>query len=315
LHIEELDMVVNYDLPEYSENYVHRIGRTARAGRSGKAVALACEEYVFALEGIEEFIRMSIPAVTATGEMYVDDASAGMRVGHYLGQRGRDDRRGRSGERGGPRVAANRGAGNGERRTPALATAAVDGGDQVRAGAAAARERTAAPRDTGGRGEARTSAVTAASGSRRAAGGPGGTAPGPATDDGQRGRRDTGPREATQRPRRTRAGSGVRNGTGTESASGAAASTTRPRHAGAGDESGRRQSESGGGASRSHSTEERLAYYREKYGEDFKLAQEPAPVSPASRTDVSKNGDQQPASGLRRALPWLFRRGTSQRST
>ena len=64
LHVEELDLVVNYDLPEYSENYVHRVGRTARAGRSGKAVALACEEYVFALEGIEEFIRMPISAVT-----------------------------------------------------------------------------------------------------------------------------------------------------------------------------------------------------------------------------------------------------------
>ncbi len=49
LHIEELDMVINYDLPEDNQNYVHRIGRTARAGKSGKAITLACEDDVFNL--------------------------------------------------------------------------------------------------------------------------------------------------------------------------------------------------------------------------------------------------------------------------
>ncbi len=61
LHIDDLDMVVNYDLPDYCENYVHRIGRTARAGKSGKAVSLACETFVFNLEAIEKFIGMKIP--------------------------------------------------------------------------------------------------------------------------------------------------------------------------------------------------------------------------------------------------------------
>ena len=45
LHVDDLSLVVNYDLPEDFENYVHRIGRTARAGKSGRAVSLACEKY------------------------------------------------------------------------------------------------------------------------------------------------------------------------------------------------------------------------------------------------------------------------------
>ncbi len=70
LHIDDLELVVNYDLPGDSENYVHRIGRTARAGKSGKAVALACEEYIYNLEAIEEFIGMSIPVGYADDELY-----------------------------------------------------------------------------------------------------------------------------------------------------------------------------------------------------------------------------------------------------
>ncbi|MEN8222506.1 MAG: DEAD/DEAH box helicase [Acidobacteriota bacterium] len=70
LHIDDLELVVNYDLPGDSENYVHRIGRTARAGKSGKAVALACEEYIYNLEAIEEFIGMSIPVGYADDDLY-----------------------------------------------------------------------------------------------------------------------------------------------------------------------------------------------------------------------------------------------------
>ena len=121
LHIEGLDLVVNYELPEYSENYVHRIGRTARAGRSGKAIALACEEYVFALEGIEEFIRNPITVSKATDDLYLEDLTGGARLGHYSGTRGRDDRR-RTGDRamarrGAVPGAARRAAGNGALRS------------------------------------------------------------------------------------------------------------------------------------------------------------------------------------------------------
>ena len=82
LHIDDLDLVVNYDLPEHTENYVHRIGRTARAGKNGKAVSLVCEEFVYGLNAIEEFTRTTIPVEKATPELYVTDQSAGVRVPH-----------------------------------------------------------------------------------------------------------------------------------------------------------------------------------------------------------------------------------------
>jgi len=56
LHIEGVSHVINYDLPQDQEDYVHRIGRTARAGAEGKAISLADEDGAFYLEGIEEYI-------------------------------------------------------------------------------------------------------------------------------------------------------------------------------------------------------------------------------------------------------------------
>jgi ATP-dependent RNA helicase RhlB len=61
LHIEAVSHVFNYDLPQDPEDYVHRIGRTARAGASGKAYSFACEQYVYSLEAIESFIGHGIP--------------------------------------------------------------------------------------------------------------------------------------------------------------------------------------------------------------------------------------------------------------
>ncbi len=61
LHIDDLDLVINYDLPEDPQGYVHRIGRTGRAGKQGKAISLACERYVFYLESIEGVIGYKIP--------------------------------------------------------------------------------------------------------------------------------------------------------------------------------------------------------------------------------------------------------------
>ncbi len=77
LHINDLELVVNYDVPSQFENYVHRIGRTARAGKSGKAITLACDRYVFELEAIEAFINMKIPVVWATEDLFLKDESAG----------------------------------------------------------------------------------------------------------------------------------------------------------------------------------------------------------------------------------------------
>ncbi|MBI5454788.1 MAG: DEAD/DEAH box helicase [Deltaproteobacteria bacterium] len=60
LHIEDVSHVFNYDLPDDAANYVHRIGRTARAGKSGKAYSLACEDHVLNLPEIEKYIERKI---------------------------------------------------------------------------------------------------------------------------------------------------------------------------------------------------------------------------------------------------------------
>ena len=72
LHIDGVTHVINYDLPQDPEDYVHRIGRTARAGASGQAITLACDEYVYSLEAIEDFIRQKIPVVWAEEEQFID---------------------------------------------------------------------------------------------------------------------------------------------------------------------------------------------------------------------------------------------------
>jgi ATP-dependent RNA helicase RhlB len=77
LHIDNLDMVINYDLPQDRENYVHRIGRTARAGNSGKAISLASEGTADHLEAIESFIGMKIPVQTADIDLFATDMSLG----------------------------------------------------------------------------------------------------------------------------------------------------------------------------------------------------------------------------------------------
>jgi ATP-dependent RNA helicase RhlB len=71
LHIDGVSHVINYDLPQDAEDYVHRIGRTARAGAGGKAVSLACEEYVHSLADIEDFIGQKIPVASITDEMII----------------------------------------------------------------------------------------------------------------------------------------------------------------------------------------------------------------------------------------------------
>ena len=71
LHIPDVSHVVNFDLPQNSEDYVHRIGRTARAGASGDAISFACEEFVFSLESIEEFIGHKIAVTQVTDELLV----------------------------------------------------------------------------------------------------------------------------------------------------------------------------------------------------------------------------------------------------
>ncbi len=80
LHVDDLDLVVNYDLPEDPENYVHRIGRTARAGKKGRAISLACERFVYGLEAIESLIGTKIPGNSVTDDDLAEDKSKGARI-------------------------------------------------------------------------------------------------------------------------------------------------------------------------------------------------------------------------------------------
>jgi len=73
IHIEGVSHVINYDLPQDCEDYVHRIGRTARAGAEGMAISLADEDGAFYLEAIEEFIKQKIPTEWAEDDMFVHD--------------------------------------------------------------------------------------------------------------------------------------------------------------------------------------------------------------------------------------------------
>lgn len=89
LQIDDLELVVNYDIPEDFESYVHRIGRTARAGKSGKSITLACEQFVYGLEAIENYIQMKIPVVWVDEESVplVEDKSARMRFRDLVNER------------------------------------------------------------------------------------------------------------------------------------------------------------------------------------------------------------------------------------
>ncbi|MDG2155966.1 MAG: DEAD/DEAH box helicase [Gammaproteobacteria bacterium] len=72
LHIDGVTHVVNYDLPQDCEDYVHRIGRTARAGASGDAISFACESYAMTMPDIEKYIGFSIPVKPITPELLAE---------------------------------------------------------------------------------------------------------------------------------------------------------------------------------------------------------------------------------------------------
>jgi ATP-dependent RNA helicase RhlB len=71
LHIPDVSHVFNYDLPQDPEDYVHRIGRTARLGAEGDAISFACERFVYSLPEIEAYIGESIPVGHITDDMMI----------------------------------------------------------------------------------------------------------------------------------------------------------------------------------------------------------------------------------------------------
>ncbi len=104
IHVEGVTHVINYDLPQDAEDYVHRIGRTGRAGATGKAISLADEEYVYSLEDIEKYIGQKIPVEWADEGMYVREIRRTLeekqkRNIEYQTRRSSGNRRPRSGTR------------------------------------------------------------------------------------------------------------------------------------------------------------------------------------------------------------------------
>ncbi|UCF89690.1 MAG: DEAD/DEAH box helicase [bacterium] len=73
LHIDDVTHIINYDVPQDPEDYVHRIGRTARAGKRGKAYTLACDQYVYSLPSIEELLADKIPSQIPFDEDFGQD--------------------------------------------------------------------------------------------------------------------------------------------------------------------------------------------------------------------------------------------------
>ncbi len=98
IHVEDISHVINYDLPQDAENYIHRIGRTARAGKAGKAISLACERYVLHLEAMEQMLGHKLPVVWAEEELYAEDKAGPVRVARSTNKR-EGARKPRGGER------------------------------------------------------------------------------------------------------------------------------------------------------------------------------------------------------------------------
>lgn len=88
LHIPSVSHVINYDLPQDAEDYVHRIGRTARAGASGEAISYICEKYAYSIMEIEEFIGHSLPKNSIDPSLLVPVKGAPPRRRRDRGPRG-----------------------------------------------------------------------------------------------------------------------------------------------------------------------------------------------------------------------------------
>ena len=96
LHIPEVSHVFNFDLPQDAPDYVHRIGRTARAGAEGDAISFACEEYAVGLPEIEHYIGRKIPSAPISPDLLAGGLAQpqmppshrrGPRRGHTQGSR------------------------------------------------------------------------------------------------------------------------------------------------------------------------------------------------------------------------------------
>ena len=268
LHIDDLEMVINYDVPLEAESYVHRIGRTARAGREGKTITMACEEYVYGLGPIERLLGRKIPVSWADESLIIEDKSAGMRfppseryreLGEPGERRGEAPRRGRGGrdqER--QRPGRGRGPGAGRRsldpraaRIQSTVSSVAGGGEGQGAG--------------GRRGEGRGLRGGPGAGGRR--GGERRDRPGGGARPDRRGE------TRGRRPSSGASGEGASRGSEWEGRERGGAKFDQPR------------------IKSGSSMDDRLEYYRRKYGEDFTFAGGASPgVSAGSPGGASPAG-------------------------
>ena len=102
LHVPDVSHVFNYDLPQDAADYVHRIGRTARAGAAGDAISFGCEEYVVSLPEIEAYIDRKIPVEAVDPDRFAELKPGSGRRRADAGPR-RDGRPPRRPQRSGPR--------------------------------------------------------------------------------------------------------------------------------------------------------------------------------------------------------------------
>jgi len=116
LHVDDITHVINYDLPQDPEDYVHRIGRTARAGAKGTAITLCCENYAMHLDRVEEYLKDKIPVQWAEDDLYLKGVPVVMpkrkKPAHPAGSKGKSqgrDSKARSGGRGKPATGNRRG--------------------------------------------------------------------------------------------------------------------------------------------------------------------------------------------------------------
>ena len=120
IHVDDITHVVNYDLPQDQENYIHRIGRTARAGKSGRAISLACETYVHHLQSVEDYIDYKIPVAWPEEDWFIKDVAGRVAADRQRRPRKPDDRRGGRSSGGRPSgVRASNGKPQGPRPSPA----------------------------------------------------------------------------------------------------------------------------------------------------------------------------------------------------
>jgi ATP-dependent RNA helicase RhlB len=99
LHIPDVSHVINFDLPQDAPDYVHRIGRTARAGAEGDAISFGCEEYAVSLPDIEQYIGHKIPVAPVRAELLAQLKPMAEHVSRASGTSAETKHQGRSGGR------------------------------------------------------------------------------------------------------------------------------------------------------------------------------------------------------------------------